>query len=89
MAGTPKANRRYTPPKHALIVSAEVPDGASARVKEGMTRRRLVAVTGRCPCGAVLEVPSRLEPGVLTLVPVEHEPTCPAVDVHLAEGLGS
>ena len=62
-----------------LVVSPEIPDGASNREKEGAARRRLVAATGQCPCGAVLRMPSELEPGTVAVVAVEHENDCPAV----------
>jgi len=62
-----------------LILSQDIPDGASPIEKERAARRRLVATTGRCPCGATLTVPE-LEPGTVTIIPVEHEPGCPAVD---------
>lgn len=69
---------RYTAPKRALLVSAEIPDDAPARIKEGLARRRLVAMTGRCPCGATM--PNvELVPGTVTVARVEHERTCPAV----------
>ena len=65
-----------------LVVTAEIPDGASDFEKERAARRRLVATTGRCPCGVQLEMPSDLKPGTVTVVAVtvEHEITCPAAD---------
>ena len=79
---------RYTPPKRQILtLTADVPDDASPAVKEGLARRRLVATTGRCPCGAVLTVPDHLEPGALTVVAVWHEDDCPANDVLFAAAL--
>lgn len=68
-----------TSPDRRVIVSSEIRDGASHREKEGAARRRLVAATGQCPCGAVLRLPSKLEPGTVAVVAVEHEDGCPAV----------
>jgi hypothetical protein len=48
--------------------------------KERAVRRRLVATTGKCPCGAVLQVPSDLAPGTVSVIRIEHEDGCPAVD---------
>jgi hypothetical protein len=73
--------KRYTPPKRAIVVSDEIPDNASTIEKERAARRRIVATTGQCPCGAVLTIPADLEPGTITTVAVEHEDGCPAVEV--------
>jgi hypothetical protein len=64
----------------ALVISGEIADDADDADKERAARRRLVATTGRCPCGATLSLPDKLTPGTLTIVAVEHEPGCPAVD---------
>ena len=72
MSGT--AARRF----RTVVVSPDIPDNADERIKEGAARRRLVATTGRCPCGAVLTVPD-LAPGTVTVMAVEHEPDCPAI----------
>lgn len=56
-------------------------------VLEGLVRRRLVATTGACPCGAHLAMPNRAARRaaaragrVVMEVRVEHEDDCPAVD---------
>lgn len=62
-----------------------VPEDASADVREGIARRRVVALTGACPCGARAIWPSRRErraaqrAGRVARVLVEHEPECPAL----------
>jgi len=84
---TPKPNRRYTPPKRALVLTGDIPDDALADVREGLARRHLVMTTGTCPCGAELRVPDRIAPGSVTVVAVEHEPDCPACDTRLAEAM--
>jgi len=71
---------RFTPPKRALVIAADVPDDASEFDKERAVRRRLVLTTGSCPCGGVLEVPANPEPGSLTVATCFHEPDCPACD---------
>jgi len=53
--------RRSVARGRILFVSTPIRDDASPREKEGVVRRRLVATTGHCPCGAVLEVPEDLE----------------------------
>ena len=63
----------------ALVVTEEIPDDATDLEKERIARRRLVATTGRCPCGAILALPE-LTPGTVAIVAVEHEPNCPAAD---------
>jgi len=68
--------RRY----RALVITEEIADDADAAEKERVARRRLVATTGRCPCGATLALPDELSPGTVTIVAVEHEPDCPAAN---------
>jgi hypothetical protein len=63
-----------------LIVSEVVSDDLHPEAKEGAASRRLVATTGKCPCGAMLELPDVLERGGVSLVFLEHEPGCPAAD---------
>jgi hypothetical protein len=66
------------PRKRVLVLSDPVDDRLSAFEKERATRQRLVATTGRCPCGAALELPEPA-PGAFLVASVEHEPDCPAV----------
>lgn len=72
-------NGRYTPPKGTAYVGPEIAEDSSEFEKERAARRRLVATTGRCPCGGRLVIPP-LVPGTLNMMAVEHEPDCPAVD---------
>jgi hypothetical protein len=64
----------------ALVVVPDIPDDATDLEKERIARRRLVATTGRCPCGATLGALPELTPGTVAIVAVEHEPDCPARD---------
>ena len=73
--------RRSIARGRAIVLSARIRDDASHREKEGAMRRRLVASTGRCPCGAVLTVPEDLVAGEMTVIAVEHENDCPAIEV--------
>lgn len=66
--------------RRRLVLTQEIDDHAEHHAKERAVRRRLVATTGRCPCGAVLHLPSDPPPGSITLVGVEHEPGCPAAE---------
>jgi hypothetical protein len=61
-----------------------VPEDASTDVREGIARRRVVALTGVCPCGARAVRPSREErraarrAGRVAWALIEHESGCPA-----------
>lgn len=61
-----------------------VSEDAPVAVREGIARRRLVALNGVCPCGARAVRPSRRErrdaqrAGRAAGVLVEHEAGCPA-----------
>ena len=71
-----------------------VPEAAPAEAREGLARRRVVAHTGRCPCGARMVLPNRAERRAARRhrtvghVRVEHEPDCPARDDRLRFLLG-
>jgi hypothetical protein len=70
-----------------------VPDQAPEAVREGLARRRITAVTGRCPCGGRLTLPNRKERRRATRsrrpvhLRVEHENDCPAIDDTLTAAL--
>lgn len=51
-----------------------IPEDAPYRVREGIARRRVAAITGKCPCGARVDYQA---PGN-GVVEVEHERLCPA-----------
>lgn len=74
---------RYTPPRRTrrstVYVGPELSEALTPAQRETVVRRRLVAITGRCPCGARLAIPDNLAPGTVTHVRVEHQPGCPAV----------
>jgi hypothetical protein len=70
---------RFSPPRRVLILGQALSEDDPPDVREGIVRRRLVATTGRCPCGATMP-PIDLEPGKVNIVRIEHEPGCPAID---------
>ena len=71
-----------------------VPESAPAEAREGLARRRVVAHTGQCPCGARMVLPNRADrrasrrSGTVRHVTVEHEDDCPARDDRLLFLLG-
>ncbi|GAA4674321.1 hypothetical protein GCM10023215_02360 [Pseudonocardia yuanmonensis] len=68
----------------AALVLPAIPESASAS-REDLARRRISAMTGRCPCGAALRLPNRAErraavrAGQVLSVAIEHEDDCPAI----------
>jgi|BarGraNGADG00212_1021973.scaffolds.fasta_scaffold31232_2 hypothetical protein len=75
-----RSSRRRAARGRALVLSTPIPDDATSLDKEGAVRRRLVATTGQCPCGAVLRMPEQLVPGVVNIIAVDHEDGCPAIE---------
>ncbi len=75
-------------------VLPSIPDDAPEDVREGLARRRISAVQGRCPCGAVVTMPNRQQrrhaarTRTSLRILVEHEDACPAVDRMLEAALG-
>ncbi len=63
-----------------------IPDNAPYMVREGIARRRLVATTGVCPCGAVMDVGTPV-PGEVASIAVEHERGCPAITAKLEKAV--
>lgn len=70
----------------ALVVLPVIRESDSVEVCEGIVRRRLTAITGTCPCGAVRRLPNRAQrradqrAGRPSQVTVEHADQCPAAD---------
>lgn len=69
-----------------LFMLPAIADDAPPLVREGLARRRLVMLTGQCPCGANLVMPNRAQRRAAqrrrepVRVAVAHERDCPAVD---------
>lgn len=70
----------------ALVVLPVIRESDPVEVREGIARRRLAAVTGTCPCGAVRRMPNRAQrradrqAGRVSRAVVEHADQCPAAD---------
>lgn len=67
----------------ALVLLPVIPEDAPYRVREGIARRRLVAVNGSCPCGAHLDTST----APVGLAAVEHDQLCPAATYRLAKAI--
>ena len=65
--------------KKVVYLGPEIDDSWPERLKEGMARRRLVVVSGSCPCGAQMVLPDDIEPGSFNSLEIEHFGDCPAV----------
>ncbi len=63
--------------RRTLLVLPVVPEDAPYAVREGIARRRVAAVSGECPCGAVVDF-GELLPGEVGIGEVFHERWCPA-----------
>lgn len=64
--------------KRAMVALPVVPENAPYAVREGIARRRITALGGRCPCGAE----ARLAGSPIGLA-VDHDSGCPAMDSRL------
>jgi hypothetical protein len=64
-----------------------IPDDAPDPVREGLARRRIAIVEGRCPCGVRIDF-STVTPGdVVQSMPLPHRDHCPARDRHVRRAL--
>lgn len=61
-----------------LIAVPVISEDDPPRVREGIARRRLVTLTGECPCGGTLMLVATT--GRIAHTAVEHESDCPAID---------
>lgn len=93
--------RRRSPQRRDVeFITLTLPDGSSAlyvsdviresdppAVREGIARRRVLATTGECPCGAVSPFdPRKISPAIVLEV-IEHESDCPATTENLARAM--
>jgi hypothetical protein len=75
------------------FVLPRIPDDAPEAIREGVARRRITAIDGKCPCGAQLVLPNRAarrkaaRTGTPIHMRVEHEDDCPAIDDALDEAI--
>lgn len=73
--------------QRGLYVSDVIRESDPPAVREGIARRRVLAMTGRCPCGAASPFDSRLISPVIVLEVVRHEPDCPATNANLSRAM--
>lgn len=71
---------------NVVAVLPVVPEDAPYPVREGVARRRLVAVTGRCPCGARLDLQA-MHGNPAGAVDVKHDARCPAATHRLLKAV--
>ncbi len=63
-----------------------IPEDAPAAIREGIARRRLTAMTGRCPCGASVDYGDRQARQVM-VGNLVHTASCPASDARLVKAI--
>lgn len=63
-----------------------IPDAAPYRVREGIARQRIAAVTGECPCGAQADYNAARVDG-MNVAEVMHDRRCPADTDRLAKAI--
>lgn len=79
--------------EHVGYLLSDIPKDAPHEVREGLARRRIAALAGRCPCGATVTLPSRaarrraVRQRVSLRIVVEHEDGCPATEQALTQAL--
>jgi hypothetical protein len=95
-----KARRRPHVSRGVESFSYVLPDGSRAlyvgevicetdppAVREGIARRRMLAMEGRCPCGAIVPFDPRVVAPLVALNATEHAGDCPAAESNLAAAL--
>ena len=70
----------------AMALLPIIPDDAPDPVREGIARRRIATIEGRCPCGIAFDY-SRIPLGTVTHRTVEHRGHCPAIDRNVRRAL--
>lgn len=86
------AYREVNGEKVAYVLT-DPPEDAPPEVREGIARRNVTALGGRCPCGATLRLPNRAErrraarSGQPVHVEVQHEDNCPAVTANIESAI--
>jgi hypothetical protein len=81
--------------ENVALVLPVVDESWPPEVCEGVARRRLVTLTGRCPCGATFTPPSRQQrrwakrKGQALHVAIWHERDCPAGDQRILSALAA
>lgn len=70
---------RPAPAGYGLAIVWEIPDLAPQVIKEALSRRRIVAIGGRCPCGAGLSRAQRRARGSIVTTNIVHADGCPVL----------
>ena len=63
-----------------------IPDHAPPRVREGIARRRLAAVTGQCACGGTVDYDAA-RAGQVQVAELHHARLCPADTATLTDAI--
>ena len=69
--------------RQGLYVGESIRETDPAPVREGLVRRRVLATTGRCPCGAESPFDPAVIPAGLAISAVVHAADCPAAESNL------
>lgn len=64
-----------------------VPEDAPYALREGVARRRLLSLTGECPCGAESDLPAPPAVAEFMVKEIDHEARCPAIDKKLEKAI--
>ena len=73
--------------QRGLYVSDVIRESDPPAVREGIARRRVLALTGQCPCGAASPFDAARISPVMVLEVVRHEPDCPATNENLSRAV--
>lgn len=63
-------------PLRVLLIAPEIEDSMPSRLKEALSRRRLVITTGRCPCGARPQLPQQDGDGLWQALTIHDDGCC-------------
>lgn len=70
----------------AMALLPVIPDDAPDPVREGIARRRIATIEGRCPCGVGVDY-SQIPRGAVTHRTVNHRDHCPAITRNVRRAL--
>lgn len=63
---------------NVVAVLPQVPEDAPFKIREGIARRRIAAVSGVCPCGSRLDYFAGVTSDGVNVGEVRHDRRCPA-----------
>lgn len=73
--------------RRALYVADQIRESDPPAVREGLARRRVLATSGRCPCGAESPLDPAVIPAALIMAAIVHADDCPAAETNLINAL--